>query len=171
MLVIFALLATSSAVGVQKITHFTDRYGVSVSNRSDHPNPTHYGSPLDSANSHPPINCRMDEDGLILDSFVWVPSTGKMTQIEYMWCSPNITKTKGVCPTDAPPGATTTGAKPMTVGKGASSCFLSCTKDSDCGGKDRSGKRAVCAPEMTRVINGTTIPGALPANMCAWFLG
>jgi hypothetical protein len=152
----------------------SDLVGASSGNRSDHINPTHYGSPLDSANSDPPINCRIDEDGLILDSFIYVPSTGKMTQVAFMWCSPNTTRTTGgKCPTDAPPGATTKGAIPMTMGKGQpTSCFLSCTKDSDCGpsGHPAGKYKAVCAPEMNRTVNGTVMPGALPANMCSWKL-
>jgi hypothetical protein len=148
-------------------------FGEASGNRSDHINPTHYGSPLDSADGSPPINCRLDEDGLILDSFVYVPATGKMTQVEYMWCAPNVTRTGGKCPADAPPGATTKGAKPMRCGgEGDFSCFLSCTRDSDCGpsGHPTGKYKAVCAPETNRTVNGTFVPGALPANMCSWHL-
>ena len=141
-----------------------DRF--SSPNRSNHTNPTHYGSPLDSPSGSPPINCRLDEDGVILDSFVYNPQTGAMEQVEFMWCAPNLTRMGAArCPTDVPAGATTAGASPMTAAPAMNeSCFLSCVQDSDCGGG------ALCADETNRTINGTHIPAALPANMCAWQL-
>lgn len=129
----------------------------SLGNRSNHINPTHYGSPLDNATARPPINCRLDEDGLILDSFVWNPATGKMEQSLFMWCAPNLTRVAPSalpvgCPTDVPPGATTTGARPLTADGMKGSCFLSCRVHSDCG------DGAVCANETS----------ALNASMCSW---
>jgi hypothetical protein len=169
-----ALLVVITALDIPKISSVHDRFGVPVAKRSNHTNPTHYGSPLDGPNSSPPINCKLDEDGLILASFILNLTTGKLTQVDFMWCAPNLTRVNGgssVCPADKPAGATTAGAKPMNCGGGEpTSCFLSCTQDSDCGAKSPAGAIAVCAPEMTRKVNGTTIPGALPANMCAWKL-
>ena len=76
---------------------------------------------------------------------------------------------------DAPKGATTKGAKPMECGGAQdTTCFLSCTRDSDCGpsgyptGTYKG--RLFCAPETNRTVNGTFYPGALPTNMCSWRL-
>ena len=162
--------AAAVAVVHSGITKVADRFGVPASNSSNQHgchhnktscNPTHYGSPLKNGQ---PLFCQADEDGLILDSFVYNPVTGKTMQVAFMWCSPNLNRTgSSVCPSDMPAGAKTTGAKAMPAGPGMSkNCFMSCTRDSDCGGG------AVCADETNRTINGTHIPGALPANMCSW---
>ena len=63
-----------------------------LGNRSDHINPTHYGSPLDCESCSPPINCRLDEDGLILDAYHCNLKTRKCTESLFMWCSPNLTR-------------------------------------------------------------------------------
>jgi len=155
-IVLFLALQTASALRVMTVADH-DR-GVSLGNRSDHVNPTHYGSPLDNSTAHPPINCKLDEDGLIIDSFIFNPVTGKTVQTLLMWCSPNTTRSgASACPTDIPAGATTKGAKAMpffhpTTASG--SCYLSCSATSDCGGG------AMCANQ--------TQPDSGPMFMCQW---
>ena len=159
----YVLCLVLCAIVQGKVVRITDYFNQSstsaiahAGNRSNHINPTHYGSPLDCSSCSPPINCRLDEDGLIIDSFVWNPITGKMTQALFMWCAPNLTKSippRTTCPIDMPANATTVGAKPMRMDPHGD-CFLSCMRDSDCGGG------AVCANET----------GSLPGShfMCAW---
>lgn len=166
---LFAVLmgAWAGARGASKLAEGTTfvsfdavaRSGETLGNRSDHINPTHYGSPLDCSTCSPPINCKLDEDGLIIDSFIWNPVTGKMEQSLLMWCAPNLTRAGATaCPTDIPAGAATPGAKPIVTSDVTSgdsrSCLLSCVQHSDCGGK------ALCANE-TKSFN---------TSMCGWVL-
>lgn len=117
-----------------KVVSVADHFGVArLGNRSDHINPTHYGSPIDGPFAHPPINCKLDEDGLLIMNFVINMSTGKETQVIDMWCAPNTTRSGEACPTDIPKGATTQGAKPAPF-EGGGNCILGCTATSDCGG-------------------------------------
>ena len=144
------LAATTSAF---KVTHFPTRDGFNTmppSGCHDNKttcNPTHYGSPVDGPNGMPPINCQGDEDGLILDSFVFNVSSGKTVSVMNMWCSPHCNATMA-CPTDKPGGSAVvaepscflTGTDRKT-GEKITNCILNCTKDSDCGGG------AICANE------------------------
>ena len=162
-----AAVAVVNTFGISRVAN---RFSMPVSNSTDQHgchhnktscNPTHYGNPLKNGK---PLFCQADEDGLIIDSFVFNPVTGKMIQVAFMWCSPNLTRIgSSVCPNDVPAGANSSGAKAMIAAPGMSqNCFLSCTHDSDCGGG------AICADETNQTLNGTVIPAALPANMCSW---
>eukprot|EP00729_Bicosta_minor_P008413 gene8413-10855_t len=123
-----------------------------LGNRSDHINKQHYGSPLDCSTCSPPINCKLDEDGLIIDSFICNMTTNPpdCQQSLVMWCAPNLTRSGSIgCPLDVPPGATTEGAKPKSSKSfdqtGSTSCYLSCKQNSDCGDK------AVCVNETSSI--------------------
>ena len=95
--------------------------------------PPHYGSPLDGPDANPPINCDMDEGGLVLAGFgkCTRPPCPPVKEKQLMWCAPKC-NTTAACPADRPSSFTTPGTKPSCL-TNEGNCVITCTNGSDCG--------------------------------------
>lgn len=123
-------------------------------------NPTHYGPPLPlplPKGHGPPVSCKHDEDPQFISSFVFNVTSGKTTSVLRQWCAPRLVNGTD-CPTDVPPGATTSGAKPKAFvsDPGKMNCYLSCTRNSDCGGGAVCETKSLGTGGCTWIVNGST---------------
>ena len=132
--------------------------------RADQSNPTHYGPPLPKPlppGHGPPVSCERDEDPQFLASVDCVlPVGGGKTHCRSVirqWCAPRSRANGTDCPTDMPSGNTTSGAVPkgFESDPGKTNCYLSCTRNSDCGGGAVCENRSLGTGACTWIVNGT----------------
>jgi hypothetical protein len=127
-------------------------------------NPTHYGPPLPKPlppGHGPPVSCQHDESPQFIMGFACNMSIGgkppHCRDVIRQFCAPRA-KNGTICPTDVPPGNITNGAKPKTFESdpGKTSCFLSCTRNSDCGGGAVCENKTLGTGACTWIVNGST---------------